>query len=516
MDIKNIEINEQFARALKLMEDGKTHVFVTGKAGTGKSTLLEYFRATSDKKVVVLAPTGVAAVNVGGQTIHSFFRFKPDITVEKARKTAASARRHKGGELYRKLDTIIIDEVSMVRADLMDSIDQFLRAARGKKALPFGGVKMVFIGDLYQLPPVVTSNERAIFAGHYQSPYFFDSRVFDELELELIELEKIYRQKDEHFIKLLNSIRNNSIDEKGIAILNSRYKPDYEPKDGFYIYLTTINSKASEINNHKLAELPGKARAFRGVTEGDFAENSFPTDLELNLKKGAQIMLLNNDSLGRWVNGTVGKVVNVGGETIEVELADGSVEEVEPYTWELFHYEINSSTHAINTSVVGTFTQLPVRLAWAITIHKSQGKTFDRVIIDFERGTFATGQAYVALSRCRNLEGIVLKYKFKKGHILVDWRIVKFITQFQYRASDRKVPLDEKIKMIREAIDNGGMLKITYLKAQDEKSRRVVRPLEMGEMEYLGKPFLGLKAHCQSRMEERVFRVDRILEIDAV
>lgn len=424
----HIEINEQFNHALRLINDSERSVFITGRAGTGKSTLLEYFRATTDKQVVVLAPTGVSAVNVKGQTIHSFFGFKPNITAELARKAASAKLKQKSSELYKRLEMIIIDEISMVRADLFDCIDQFLRVVRKKRTSPFGGVKMVLIGDLYQLPPVVTSAEQNIFSGHYKSPYFFSSHVFSNMNVAVMELEKIYRQKDEQFIGILNGIRNNSITDDDIEALNRRYEPDFDPSDDHYIYLTTVNARAHDINSMKLAQIEAKPHVFSGGIDGEFSEKALPAEMELKLKEGAQVMLLNNDSMGRWINGTIGTVVDISEGAVSVQLPNGKVEDVLPCTWEMFKYRLDEATKSIETEEIGAFTQFPLKLAWAITIHKSQGKTFDKIMLDLSRGTFATGQAYVALSRCRTLEGIVLTHPFHKKHVMVDPRIVEFMT----------------------------------------------------------------------------------------
>jgi len=506
-----IELNNLFKKALDLLESTPQNVFITGKAGTGKSTLLDYFRGQTKKRVVVLAPTGVAAINVRGETIHSFFGFKPDITLDKVRKIDFTSERQ---NVYKKIDAIVIDEISMVRADLLDCVDKFLRLNGPDKNLPFGGLQMIFFGDLYQLPPVVTSREQHLFKGHYASPYFFSARVFQNIKIEYLELEKVYRQKDENFIALLNTIRNNSATEHELAALNQRYLPDFEATGDYSIYLTTTNQMARELNEERLNSLKGKPKFFRGELMGEIEPHQLPTDIDLRLKVGAQVMMLNNDRQRRWVNGTMGKVRKVKKDAIEVELQDGAREIVDPFTWEIFHFNYDAKKHQLESEVVAAFTQFPLKLAWAITIHKSQGKTFDRVIIDIGKGTFAHGQMYVALSRCRSLDGIVLKKLLKKSHIFMDWRVVKFVTSFQYQKSEDKCSLDDKIKLINEVAKRGGKLKIVYLKASDEKSKRTIEPLEIAQMEYNGKPFLGLRAFCHNRGAERVFRMDRILDFE--
>lgn len=508
-----IELNEFFVKALHLMEDGNNHVFITGRAGTGKSTLLDYFRKNTKKNIAVLAPTGVAAVNIKGQTIHSFFNFRPDITPYTVKEI-----RPRNKELYKKLDAIVIDEISMVRADLLDSINEFLKLHGRKKTMPFGGIKMIFIGDLYQLPPVVTSRERSLFSELYKSPYFFDARVFEDIEMEFLELEKVYRQKDEVFLSILNAIRNNTVTERELADLNKRYIPDFVPDKEFYIHLTTTNSLADSINRKRLHEIRGKEYSYEGFLEGEFKEGDLPAPLVINIKIGSQVMLLNNDSSGRWINGSIGRVVDIERQKDEpdiiwVELENKEVVDITPYTWEMFEFTFDRDSKTIVSDVVGTFTQYPLRLAWAITIHKSQGLTFDRVIIDIGRGTFSHGQLYVALSRCTSLEGLVLKRPVMKRHILMDRRVVNFITRYQYRLSEKRQPLSEKFSIIERAIKEGRPLEIVYLKAKDEKSRRLIIPYECTDMEFNGKVFKGLRAFCTMRNEERVFSIDRILEL---
>jgi ATP-dependent DNA helicase PIF1 len=405
----------------------------------------------------------------------------------------------------------------MVRADLLDCVDRFLRLNGPEGDKPFGGIQMAFIGDLYQLPPVVTSNEKEVFQSLYETPYFYGAQVFDSLEMEFVELEKIYRQSDKEFISLLNTIRNNSITAEGLELLNQRCQPDFEPPpDDFYVYLTTTNKLAEEINSRRLAALTGRLYKFIGRIEGDFGQEYLPTKVDLQVKVGAQIMMLNNDTEGRWVNGTIGKIIDMsqnrkGEDVIIAELADGDEVEVTPFTWEIYRFFVDGGQ--LQSETVGKFTQYPLMLAWAVTIHKGQGKTFDKVIIDIGSGTFAHGQMYVALSRCTTLEGIVLKKPALKKHIWTNYQVMDFLTKFQYSKAEAAYPVDGKIAIIRKAIQNEQLLEIVYLKPSDEKTTRVVRPEAVGEMEYRGRKYLGMRAFCLTRKEERVFRIDRILEM---
>ncbi len=512
---RSVEINEKFRAALDVLENTNKNIFITGRAGTGKSTLLEYFRLTTKKNVAVLAPTGVAALNVKGQTIHSFFGFRPDVT-------QFTVRKKRGSSLYRSLDMIIIDEISMVRADLLDCIDKFMRLNGKDSSLPFGGVQMAFVGDLYQLSPIVTYREKKMFKEYYASEYFFDANAFNDLDAEFVELDKCYRQDDAHFIELLNAVRNNTATEVHLKELNKRFDPSFSPmvSDG-YITLVPINRLADEINNANLAKLKTETFAYKARFKGDFDIKSLPAEERLYVKVGSQVMLLNNDKDRRWVNGSVGYIAAINQEdgaadVIIVRFADGSTAEVTPHTWELFRFSYDAGSRRLIPEVIGSFTQYPMMLAWAVTIHKSQGKTFDKMIVDVGSGTFANGQLYVALSRCVSLEGIILKKRLEKRHIFTDWRVVRFITRYQYGKSEKKMPLREKKKLIEQAIKSGKSIEILYLKANDEKSRRIVKPSKIGRFDYMGMSYSGMSGFDSKRKEERNFRIERILEIKTI
>jgi ATP-dependent DNA helicase PIF1 len=438
--------------------------------------------------------------------------------------------------------------VSMVRADLMDCVEKFLRLNGPRPKELFGGIQMIFIGDLYQLPPVVTGQERGLFAPdpsflrrgfargaqailapsalaavRYESPYFFSARAFAEptFAMDFVELEKVYRQNDAAFIALLNAIRNRSVDDIQMDHLNGRYDPEFTPPDDeFYITLTSTNDLAAARNREKLAALPGRARRYEGFIEGEFDRRSLPTDECLELKAGAQVMLLTNDRKGRWVNGTIGRVTAIrrseeadGDDVVSVELPDGDEVVLAPATWELFRFHYDADEDRIESEPIGSFTQYPLRLAWAVTIHKSQGKTFDKVVVDIGRGAFAHGQVYVALSRCTNFTGLVLRTPIRRGHIWMDWRIVRFLTRFQYKKAEEALPMAEKRALLRQAIEDGRELEIVYLKPDDTKTRRRIVPESVETMEYHGKKFEGLRAYCHKRGASRTFRLDRILEI---
>lgn len=423
----DIDLNEKFIQTFQLLENTNKNVFITGRAGTGKSTFLKYFRRETHKNIVVLAPTGVAALNVEGQTIHSFFFFKPDITPDSV--GTIRLRKNKK-QIFKQIDMIIIDEISMVRSDLLDSVDAFLQLHGKYEGLPFGGIQMVFIGDLYQLPPVVTQYERDIFKGIYASPYFFDAKSFPYLNMQTIELDQIYRQDEFEFVDILSAVRNRNITKAQLHKLNQRFKPDFVPSKGeLYIYLTPTNALADDINRKKLSELKGDLFASDGTMTGEFEQRSLPTHVKLELKPGAQVMLLNNDPEGRWINGTIGELIAIDQDELmlTVKLEDKRIVTVTPFTWEMFRFSYNEEIGSLESETIGSFTQFPLKLAWAVTIHKSQGKTFSKVVLDMGQGSFSHGQTYVALSRCTRLDGLVLKKPILNQHILLDRRVVDFM-----------------------------------------------------------------------------------------
>ena len=425
-------------RAIELVKDLNKNVFITGKAGTGKSTLLEHMRMTADRKMIVLAPTGVAAINVRGETIHSFFKLKPGFELDEATNTRIDDKKRK---MYGSIKTILIDEISMVRADLLDAIDVFLRRTRMSEE-PFGGVQMIFFGDLFQLPPVITNTDRQRFYSEYESPYFFSAQVFQQRNLfaepfrmERIELDEIYRQTDEDFIKVLNAVRDNSITEEDLEILNARVDEEFVPADDLScIHLMTTNANAHQINMAKLKQISKPEMEFVAKAKGKLTKSLHPNDPMITVKVGAQVMFINNDSKRRWVNGTLGVVRSCvdryNEETDEMEtilmvkVHGGELVEVTQHTWEISKYKFEGG--AFIREQIGSFSQMPLKLAWAITIHKSQGKSFDNVVIDLGWGSFAHGQTYVALSRCTTLEGLVLKKPLKPSDVIVDECVRRF------------------------------------------------------------------------------------------
>lgn len=444
--------NPELELANTLISQTGTNIFLTGKAGTGKTTFLRTLVKESPKRMIILAPTGIAAINAGGMTIHSFFQlpFAPYIPGT-AFGGDAKYRFRFGKEklnIMRSIDLLVIDEISMVRADLLDAVDDVLRRFR-RNSKPFGGIQLLLIGDIQQLPPVSTNNDWQLLSEYYDSPYFFSSHALRETSLCTIELKKVYRQSDAHFLALLNSIRENRCTSDDLAALNSRYKPDLcDGHDDGYIRLTTHNIQAQQINQRKLSELPSQSYKFKASIEGNFPEYSYPTDLELELRKGAQVMFVKNDISGmhRYANGTIGMVTSISQDGIEVVVNETGVKvKVEEAEWANARYRLDEETKEIVEEIEGTFKQYPLKLAWAITVHKSQGLTFDKAIIDVS-SSFAHGQAYVALSRCRSLEGMILSSPIFASAVISD-KVIDSFTDAQRES----VPTIEQCHAMQKA-----------------------------------------------------------------
>ncbi|MBL7072172.1 MAG: AAA family ATPase [Candidatus Omnitrophica bacterium] len=416
----DFEFNDEFRAAFELLENSREHIFITGKAGTGKSTLLEYFRMNTRKNIVVLAPTGVAAIKVHGQTIHSFFRFPPRFILRD------HIKRLYKDDLMHRIDAVVIDEASMVRADLLDGIDSSLRLNRNEMNSAFGGARMILFGDLFQLPPVVNKEFEDILKQRYTSPYFFSANVFREIKLRTIDLSKIYRQKDEKFISLLNKVREKICAADDLFGLNERVDSDNREENEGVVTLTATNSVAERINKKRLAQISNEEFTYSASIEGEFKDKDYPVEKDITLKTGAQVIMVKNDPKKQWVNGTICRVVELSDSLIRVSI-DQKICDVPKMTWEKIRYSHNKKTDNIEEKVIGCFKQYPIKLAWAITIHKSQGQTFDKVMIDIGRGAFTHGQTYVALSRCRALEGIRLKRPIAESDIIFDNKIYDFM-----------------------------------------------------------------------------------------
>jgi tRNA uridine 5-carbamoylmethylation protein Kti12 len=454
-----------FVEELVLYTD--SHIFLTGKAGTGKTTFLKNLPLKTYKRMVVVAPTGVAAINAGGQTIHSFFQlpFGPQLPENmlgkpfNAKSLAAQYQKlnKKKINLMRSLDLLIIDEISMVRADVLDAIDAVLRRVR-RSQKPFGGLQLLMIGDVHQLAPVAKPEEWEVLSPYYDTPYFFGSQVLKKAPYVCVELEHIYRQHDEDFIILLNKVRNNRMDAECVRLLNSRFKPNFVPKDEEgYITLTTHNYQADQINETKLAAIKEKPLTFKAEVHGTFPENTFPTKEELVLKVGAQVMFVKNDPTPEkaFFNGKIGRLVGYDEKegTVTVE-SEGERISVPKLKWQNMEYTINAENQDIEETEIGSFTQIPLRLAWAVTIHKSQGLTFDKVIVDAGQA-FAHGQVYVALSRCTSLEGLVLKTRITSNALVNDYSVNQFVEHLS-----EKEPTQDKVDQLRHDYELETMLEL--------------------------------------------------------
>ena len=431
-----MENNPELQLAWQFIENTGTHLFLTGKAGTGKTTFLRRLKEQTPKRMVILAPTGIAAINAGGVTIHSFFQlsfapFVPETTFNSSQTHYRFSKEKRN--IIRSMDLLVIDEISMVRADLLDAIDSALRRYRDREK-PFGGVQLLMIGDLQQLAPVVKENEWEMLKNYYETPYFFASRALRETVYMTIELKTVYRQSDTFFLSLLNKIRENQADDEVLNELNRRYQPGFRPrKEEGYIRLTTHNYQAQKVNDNELASLPGQTYSFRAEIDGPFPEYLYPADEVLTIKAGAQIMFLKNDpsSEKRYYNGMIGEVAAVNDAGMIVRGKDNGDEfQLLPEEWGNYKYVLNEETKEITEEIEGTFRQYPIRLAWAITIHKSQGLTFERAIID-ARNSFAHGQTYVALSRCKTLEGMVLESPLRREAIISDSTVDDFTKEVE-------------------------------------------------------------------------------------
>lgn len=453
--------NEEFRKACDILRLTDANLFLTGKAGTGKSTFLRYICKHIDKQFVVLAPTGVAAVNVGGMTIHSFFQMPlrpvppddPEYSVSAFSKSGKFSRKKR--KLLCELELIIIDEISMVRPDTIDFIDRLLRGVRRKPGLPFGGVQLLLVGDIFQLEPVVTPDTRDILARYYQDFFFFNANAYRKAELVSVELKKIYRQSDASFIELLDKVRLNRVTEADLRLLNSRVEQDNMQKteDKFGIILASRKDAANAINSECMEQLPGKEFVFEGVIEDDFPDKLLPTELSLTLKKDAQVMMIRNDKDRRWINGTIARVKEISEKEILIELEDGRVERVDQETWENITYTYDEKERKVKEEVLGRFIQFPLKAAWALTIHKSQGLTFNSVTIDMGRGAFSAGQTYVALSRCRSLEGLRFVNPIRKYDVIVSPGAVCFSKNYNdSAAADRVIQEASAHRLSLEAI----------------------------------------------------------------
>lgn len=463
--------NEEMQKALQIIQFTRRSLFLTGKAGTGKSTFMRHIAATIKKKHIILAPTGIAAINAGGSTLHSFFKlpFHPLLPTDK-RYSARNIRdtlKYNGEKtkLLREVELIIIDEISMVRADIIDFIDKVLRIYNRNMREPFGGKQLLLVGDIYQLEPVIKEDERQLLRPFYPSCFFFDAHVFREMQLIAVELKKVYRQRDAQFISLLDHIRTSQVSDTDLRLLNARVNAEIGTEEGrLSITLSGRRDTVDYINEKQLNTLPDQPTIFYGHIEGEFPESSLPTPIELEVKTGAQVLFIKNDKERRWVNGTLGTIIGFGDEEdgiIYVRTEDGRDFDVEREIWSNVRYTFNEKEQKIEEEEIGSYQQFPLRLAWAITVHKSQGLTFNNVKIDFTGGVFAGGQTYVALSRCTSLQGISLQEPIRRENIFVRTEVTNFARNYNnlniINSALRESKADKQYADAMAAFDKGDM-----------------------------------------------------------
>ena len=501
-----MEQNSELALAWQFIENTGTHLFSTGKAGTGKTTFLRKLKRESPKRMVVIAPTGIAAINAGGVTIHSFFQipFAPYVPESSFSTNGQATYRFRFGKekinIIRSMDLLVIDEISMVRADLLDAVDEMLRRYRDRHK-PFGGVQLLMIGDLQQLAPVVKDEEWQMLKKYYDTPYFFSSRALKQTEYYTIELKTVYRQSDGAFLDLLNRIRENHCDPQVLEALNRRYLPDFQPrKEEGYIRLVTHNYQAQRINNYELEQLPGRSYAFRATINGKFPEYSYPTDELLELKKGAQVMFVKNDSSGehRYYNGMIGEVTDLSADSIEVRAKDSTAAFLlQEEEWANAKYVLDEESKEIVEDIEGTFRQFPLKLAWAITIHKSQGLTFERAIIDAS-SSFAHGQTYVALSRCKTLEGLVLSAPLSAKAVISDRAVDRFTEEAR-----RNEPDEDRFHSLQRTYFHELLSGLFDFRPLEQSLQRYVRLIDEHLYKLYPKQLAAYKAEAE-RFHEKV------------
>ncbi len=501
-----MEQNSELALAWQFIENTGTHLFLTGKAGTGKTTFLRKLKRESPKRMVVIAPTGIAAINAGGVTIHSFFQipFAPYVPESSFSTNGQATYRFRFGKekinIIRSMDLLVIDEISMVRADLLDAVDEMLRHYRDRHK-PFGGVQLLMIGDLQQLAPVVKDEEWQMLKKYYDTPYFFSSRALKQTEYCTIELKTVYRQSDGAFLDLLNRIRENHCDPQVLEALNRRYLPDFQPrKEEGYIRLVTHNYQAQRINNYELEQLPGRSYAFRATIDGKFPEYSYPTDELLELKKGAQVMFVKNDSSGehRYYNGMIGEVTDLSADSIEVRAKDSTAAFLlQEEEWANAKYVLDEESKEIVEDIEGTFRQFPLKLAWAITIHKSQGLTFERAIIDAS-SSFAHGQTYVALSRCKTLEGLVLSAPLSAKAVISDRAVDRFTEEAR-----RNEPDEDRFHSLQRTYFHELLSGLFDFRPLEQSLQRYVRLIDEHLYKLYPKQLAAYKAEAE-RFHEKV------------